>query len=333
MGAPREPGPRERRTEAPTMQEQEQEPPAPLAHEATAATEPPTEQAAEPSAEPSPAPSGDPDAGPSATGGAASEAARPAELSPAACGRLLAERFPALFAGPGPVRPIKLRIQADIQARAPGVFSRRVLSVFLSRHTTGNAYLKALVQAPHRFDLDGQPAGEIAPEHREAAREELERRRAVHRAKAGPAGPAGATPQRPPAQARPQAEDRPAPAAGGSAAAGGAPPRPRERNERPQRPQRPERPGHPQRTGRPPERVARGAREGRDGRTPGSPVQAAARPAPAQVEDPARRQRAQLLRAWETSPLAKANFCALMRIGEAELDAALEQARQERRGG
>jgi hypothetical protein len=37
-----------------------------------------------------------------------------------------------------------------------------------------------------------------------------------------------------------------------------------------------------------------------------------------------------LLRAWETSPLAKANFCVLMRIGEAELDAALEQARQER---
>ncbi|MFZ4649317.1 MAG: hypothetical protein ACOYLV_01285 [Rubrivivax sp.] len=62
-------------------------------------------------------------------------------------------------------------------------------------------------------------------------------------------------------------------------------------------------------------------------------MQAPARPAPAQVEDPARRQRAQLLRAWETSPLAKANFCVLMRIGEAELDAALEQARQERRSG
>ena len=38
-----------------------------------------------------------------------------------------------------------------------------------------------------------------------------------------------------------------------------------------------------------------------------------------------------LLRAFEASPLSKANFCTLKRISEAELDAALAQARSERR--
>jgi hypothetical protein len=54
-------------------------------------------------------------------------------------------------------------------------------------------------------------------------------------------------------------------------------------------------------------------------------------PAPALPADPAQRERALLLRAFEASPLSKANFCALKRISEAELDAALAQARTERR--
>ena len=37
-----------------------------------------------------------------------------------------------------------------------------------------------------------------------------------------------------------------------------------------------------------------------------------------------------LLRAFESSPLSKANFCVLKRISEAELDAALAQAQAER---
>jgi ProP effector len=104
------------------------------------------------------------------------------ELSPAACGARLAELFPALFTAPGapgPAKPIKLRIHADIQARAPGVFTKRMLGIFFSRYTTSNAYLKALSIAPHRFDLDGQPAGEIAAEHRQAATDELARRHAL----------------------------------------------------------------------------------------------------------------------------------------------------------
>jgi hypothetical protein len=98
------------------------------------------------------------------------------ELSPAQCAAHLAEMFPALFGTQGPPKPIKLRIQADLQQRAPGLFTRKALSIVLHRHTTSTPYLKALVAAPSRFDLDGEPAGEIAEEHRQAAREEVERR-------------------------------------------------------------------------------------------------------------------------------------------------------------
>jgi sRNA-binding protein len=177
--------------------------------------------------------------------------ARTPELSPAACGARLAELFPALFVpqgAPGPLKPIKLRIQADIQVRAPGLFSKRVLGIFFSRYTTSTAYLKALVNAPHRFDLDGQPAGEIAGEHRQAAGEELARRRELH-------------------QARHAAE-----------------------------------------------------------REAQWQAQHAARAA----EDAARRERANLLRAFETTTLTRANFCALKGLTDAALESALEVAWHER---
>ncbi|MBY0366261.1 MAG: ProQ/FinO family protein, partial [Burkholderiaceae bacterium] len=85
--------------------------------------------------------------------------------------------FPALFTGKP--KPVKLRIQADIQARAPGRFTKAQLSAFLRRHTGGTGYLIALTQAKTRFDLDGNPAGEISEEHLNAAKEELARRRGV----------------------------------------------------------------------------------------------------------------------------------------------------------
>ncbi len=87
--------------------------------------------------------------------------------------------FPALFAGRP--KPVKLRIQADIQERAPGQFSKAQLSAFLRRHTGGTGYLIALTQAKTRFDLDGNPAGEISAEHLAVAQEELTRRRGLQR--------------------------------------------------------------------------------------------------------------------------------------------------------
>ncbi|GAA0755504.1 ProQ/FinO family protein [Ideonella azotifigens] len=101
----------------------------------------------------------------------------PVAMSPAECAQALKSRFPALFAGAP--KPLKLRIQADIQARAPGVFTRQSLSAFLRRHTGSTSYLIALSRAKTRFDLDGQPADELSDEHRQAAVDELTRRRGV----------------------------------------------------------------------------------------------------------------------------------------------------------
>lgn len=184
------------------------------------------------------------------------------ELSPAACGARLAELFPALFGPDGPPKPLKLKIQADIQQRAPGVFSRRTLGIFFSRYTTGNAYIKALLSAPHRYDLDGQPAGAISAEHKAAATEELARRRAI-------------------------VDER----------------RAAEREAR-----------------RAEDKAAFKARQVSERAAQKTQV----------VEDQARRDRAFVLRAFETSSLTKANFCALKGVTEAELDAQLDQARKER---
>jgi len=99
----------------------------------------------------------------------------PAEPSLQERAQQLKAMFPALFGGAP--KPLKLRIQADIQERAPGVFTKQVLSAFLRRHTGSHAYLVAITRGTHRFDLDGAPSGEISEEHRQAAAEELARRR------------------------------------------------------------------------------------------------------------------------------------------------------------
>ena len=107
--------------------------------------------------------------------------AAPAEPGSDDCADQLRQRFPALFSGAP--KPLKLRIQADIQARAPGVFSRAALSAFLRRYTGRTSYLIALTRARNRVDLDGADAGEISAEHRQAAVDELARRRGVQAAR------------------------------------------------------------------------------------------------------------------------------------------------------
>ena len=103
----------------------------------------------------------------------ADAAAKPAQED---CGPQLKKLYPALFSNPP--KPLKLRIQADIQARSPGMFTKPQLSAFLRRYTGSHAYLNALVKATHRFDLDGNAGDELSDEHRNAASEELARRRA-----------------------------------------------------------------------------------------------------------------------------------------------------------
>ncbi|MFZ2988925.1 ProQ/FINO family protein, partial [Ideonella sp.] len=110
----------------------------------------------------------------------ASDVAAPAAapMTPAECAQQLKQRFPGLFAGGA--KPLKLRVQADIQARAPGVFTKQALSAFLRRHTGSTSYLIALSRASHRFDLDGAQADALSDEHRQAALDELARRRSLN---------------------------------------------------------------------------------------------------------------------------------------------------------
>jgi ProP effector len=250
-------------------------------------------------------------------------------MSPSACGAKLAELFPALFApvsadAPQPVKPLKLRIQVDIQERAPGVFSKRILGIYFSRYTTSNAYLKALTQAPSRFDLDGNPAGEIDIEHKTAAVQELARRREIAMAKRA---------EQARAQRAAQPLEQPTPAPHGEPLERPArPPRRDSRFEREQREQRDQRGpkrsfDRPPRPGPRPDRPARPERADHPPRREG-PVSRETEVALPQ--DPAQRERAMLLRAFESSPLSKANFCALKRLSEAELDLQLAQARAER---
>lgn len=286
---------------------------------------------------------------------AAAPAPRP-EPSVADTGRLLATHFPALF-GAGVVKPIKLRIQADIHQRAPGVFTKKALSFFLQRHTTRTAYLRALVaEGATRVDLDGHPAGEIAAEHREAAGVELERRRVLvearkhaereaARASHGPTQPPRLSGQ---AQASPAASqaagERPA-TRGTRSAQPATVDRPDRSTKPSQRGQaaspraRPPRPGAPRGPGKPGD-AGSGAQRRQQGPTPERRVGAREQePANARAphmtpelaaEAEERHRRALLLRSFEQSPLSKANFGALKGLSEEALDALLTLARQER---
>ena len=115
------------------------------------------------------------EAGSAAEASASSVSPTRAPVDTAAVAQRLKALFPALFADP--IKPFKLRIQVDLQERAPGVFTRQALSAFFRRHTAGTGYLLAVARAPHRVDLDGQPAGDITEEHRQVALAELARRR------------------------------------------------------------------------------------------------------------------------------------------------------------
>ncbi len=96
-------------------------------------------------------------------------------MTPVECAQALKRQWPGLFAGAA--KPIKLRIQKDIQERSPGAFTRSVLSTFLHRHTGSTSYLLAVARGGPRFDLDGKPDGEVTEEHRKVASDELARRR------------------------------------------------------------------------------------------------------------------------------------------------------------
>src|SRR4051812_5053489 len=61
--------------------------------------------------------------------------------------------------------PLKLGIFEELLAAHPGEFTKDELKAALAFHARSTRYLEAVASGEQRHGLDGQPAGEIAPEH------------------------------------------------------------------------------------------------------------------------------------------------------------------------
>ena len=94
---------------------------------------------------------------------------------------VLAERF-AVFRE---AKPLAIGVHKAILERMPEL-TKEGVSKALRRHTTQTRYLKALAKAEHRYDLDGEEAGDVTAEQREAAAKLVQERiqKATERRKA-----------------------------------------------------------------------------------------------------------------------------------------------------
>jgi len=106
---------------------------------------------------------------------ASSPAAEPAaprqRIEPRALLQRLQQAFPAFR----DCKPLALKIDASIAERMPDV-DRKSLRAALRLHTASTRYLKAVERSQQRFDLDGQPAGEVTEEQRTHASTTLKER-------------------------------------------------------------------------------------------------------------------------------------------------------------
>lgn len=71
--------------------------------------------------------------------------------------------------------PLAIGTHKVIKERMPELDGKQLRSA-LKNHTASTRYLKALLQGDKRFDLDGNPSGEITEEQRQQASEALRER-------------------------------------------------------------------------------------------------------------------------------------------------------------
>ncbi|WP_088346355.1 MULTISPECIES: ProQ/FINO family protein [Rhodomicrobium] len=86
-----------------------------------------------------------------------------------------ADALPPILCRRVPV-PLKVGIRADLAARFPGAESDAI-GRWLAGWTVTDQYQMQVAAGGVRRDLDGEPAGDITPEHAETARERLQRAR------------------------------------------------------------------------------------------------------------------------------------------------------------
>ncbi len=87
----------------------------------------------------------------------------------------LFELYPRLFGGE--FLPLKLGVFQELLAGHPEVFTRDSLKAALGVHTRSARYLQSVAAGKKRHDLQGEPVGDVAPEHVHQALMELFRRR------------------------------------------------------------------------------------------------------------------------------------------------------------
>lgn len=73
--------------------------------------------------------------------------------------------------------PLKLGVYEDLVARHPDAFAKEELKAALGVHARSTKYLDAMASGAQRHDLEGNPVGEVAPEHVHHAIMEVFRRR------------------------------------------------------------------------------------------------------------------------------------------------------------
>ena len=90
----------------------------------------------------------------------------------------LCEKYPNTFHGTKR-KPLKVGIHKDIleALKDDAQVSATALRKALFWYIRGYAYQRGIVMHDHRFDLDGNPAGEITPEQKEAAQLQLDQRK------------------------------------------------------------------------------------------------------------------------------------------------------------
>jgi ProP effector len=88
---------------------------------------------------------------------------------------VLRQRWPHAFPRDArQVRPLAIGIHRDLAAALPGHSHRQLGAVFsLFRYLAGPAYFQALLHGGPRYDLEGNPRGEVTPEEQEQAKQDL----------------------------------------------------------------------------------------------------------------------------------------------------------------
>jgi ProP effector len=84
-------------------------------------------------------------------------------------------RWPRSFPSyPDPVRPLVVGVVQVVAAHFPQVSKTLVRhAIALWKQQRMTPYSQALIAGGPRYDLDGNPQGEVSPEHQQRAREEL----------------------------------------------------------------------------------------------------------------------------------------------------------------